>query len=522
MNAVLNYVAHLAGWRKRLALWLLGALAVLALPPVYFIPALGLSFAALLLILSEAKNRKAAFAVGWWFGFGFFTAGLYWISNALLIDIKRFIWFVPFSLFGLSAFLGLFIGLAALLSWSTRRKGLGAALALAAAWTLHEWVRSFIFTGFPWNPIASVWVAVTPVLQGEAWLGPYGMGFFTLLAASSWPFYWKARSRVGRYLSLAPLALLLLIGLAGTLRLQSAEAGVVDGVRLRLVQPNIEQSLKWKSDLRARHLKKLIELSRLPAATPPTHVVWAETAVPYLLSEDAAARQAVAMAAPENGLVITGAVRTSPRDETPYQIWNSMMAIDEAGDIRAVFDKFHLVPFGEYMPLKSILPLKKITEGATDFSAGPGPLTLDLPGLPPVGPLICYEVIFPKEVADPERRPAWLLNLTNDSWYGDSAGPRQHWAQAVLRAVEEGLPLVRVANGGVSGIVDAYGRTQARLDLGYEGILDGDLPKAADDPPLYSRFGNMPFISSLLVLVFLLKFMAGHRGFIGIKGWGSG
>lgn len=516
MRQFLHRVERLSGWRRRLVLWLLGAAAVLALPPVYAAPVLALSFAGFLLLLGACEKPKAAFGTGWWFGFGFFTAGLYWISIALLIDVKRFIWFVPFSLFGLSAFLGLFIALAALLAWKVRQRGLGAALALAGAWTLHEWLRGFILTGLPWNPMASVWVAYPPFLQGEAWLGPQGMGFLTVLTSSCWWLYWRVKGK-RRVLAFAPAALLLGVALAGMLRLDWAGHDTVDGVRLRLVQPNIEQSLKWKSDLRASHLRKLIAMSRGEADPPPTHVIWAETAVPYLLEHDEAARLAVAGAVPENGLVITGAVRTSPPGVEPYQVWNSMMAIDETGEIRAVFDKSHLVPFGEYMPLKSVLPLKKITEGSTDFSPGPGPLTLDLPGLPPVGPLICYEVIFPHEVADPNRRPSWLLNLTNDSWYGNSAGPHQHWAQSVLRAVEEGVPLVRVANGGISGIVDSYGRPRAKTELETEAVVDGELPTALATPPIYARLGDGPYISAVMLLLLVLKFMVCHSRFTTIQ-----
>jgi apolipoprotein N-acyltransferase len=501
---------NLKGWRRRLVLAALGAGAALALPPIYFLPMLGLSFMGLWVILGRMRCRKGAFAAGWWFGFGYFTLGLYWISHALLIDVARFVWFIPFSLFGLPLVLALFTGAATLLSWHIRRRGMGGALSLAACWVLFEWLRSFLFTGFPWNLIASVWVPVEPLLQADAWLGPYGLGFLTVLAAACWPLLLPAHQLSDRRLASLPWLALLCLGIAGLVRLQGASTEMVEGVRLRLVQPNIAQNLKWRPDLRYQHLLKLIELSRADTAQAPTHVIWAETAVPYLLDHDVQARLAVAKAVPENGLVITGAARTTAPGIEPYQVWNSLEAIDGDGVIRAVFDKFHLVPFGEYMPMKSVLPLKKITEGSTDFSPGPGPLTIDLPGLPPVGPLICYEVIFPREVADPERRPEWLLNLTNDSWYGYSTGPFQHFAAARMRAVEEGLPLVRVANGGISGIIDAHGRVVAQLDLLSEGVLDGALPKALNNPTFYGALGNGPFVASLIILLIVLKFMVSH------------
>ncbi|MBF0268235.1 MAG: apolipoprotein N-acyltransferase [Alphaproteobacteria bacterium] len=517
MTPFLAKLEALSGWRRRGFLAALGGFAALALPPIYFLPVLGLSFAGLALLLSGAASRKSAFATGWWFGLGFFTAGLYWISNALLVDAARFAWFIPFSLFGLSGVLAIFCGLATLLSWRICRKGVGGALALAAAWVLLEWLRSFVFTGFPWNLIASIWVPVLPVLQSEAWIGPYGLGFLTLWAAIVWPLIFRDRSARHRLLAGLPFLILLLLGMGGLMRLQGGDIVMTDDVRLRLVQPNIPQTLKWKNELRFAHLLKLIEMSQVASDEPPTHVIWAETAVPYILDHDVQARLAVAKAVPANGLVITGAVRTTEPGLEPYQIWNSLLAIDESGLIRGVFDKFHLVPFGEYMPLKSILPLKKITEGATDFSPGPGPLTIALPGLPPVGPLICYEVIFPHAVAEPGKRPDWLLNLTNDSWYGISTGPHQHFATARMRAVEEGLPLVRVANSGISGVIDPYGRVVAELGLGQEGILDSRLPKPLNEATIYARTGDVPSIGVLILLLIVLKFMVCHTGFSSIR-----
>ncbi|MBF0166383.1 MAG: apolipoprotein N-acyltransferase [Alphaproteobacteria bacterium] len=511
----------LSGWKKRGALVLLGGLAVLALPPFHALPVLILSFSCLLRLLQGSANRWSAFAVGWWFGFGFFLFGLYWISNALLLDPLRFGWLIPFSLFGLSGVLAIFTGLATFLAWFVARRRLASALALAASWVLLEWIRGLVFTGFPWNLIASVWVGVLPVAQSLAWIGPFGLGFLTVLAASALSLVWTETPNA-RIKALAPLGLLALLALGGAWRLQGAEAGMVEGVRLRLVQPNISQALKWKSDLRFQHLLRLIEMSRSETGVPPTHVIWAETAVPYLLDHDVQARLAVAKAAPTGGLVITGAVRSSLPDAQPYQVWNSLEAVDDAGRIRGYFDKFHLVPFGEYVPLKALLPLPKITQGGTDFSPGPGPRTIQLPGLPPVGPLICYEVIFPQAVTDSKNRPEWLLNLTNDGWYGMSTGPYQHFASARMRAIEEGLPLVRVANSGISGIIDPWGRVTASLGLSESGIVDADLPKALTARTIYTVLGEGPFVIIWLMLLTFLKFMVSHKMFSRFCCSGSG
>jgi apolipoprotein N-acyltransferase len=300
------------------------------------------------------------------------------------------------------------------------------------------------------------------------------------------------------------------LGIAGAARLAGADSGTVPGVVLRLVQPNIPQAEKGDSDLWLDQFALYLEMSAAPGAAAVTHVIWPETAVPYFLDRDANARRAVAAVAPPGGAVITGAPRVSGTgDDVRY--WNSLQAVTAEGVVAASYDKAHLVPFGEYVPLRDILPIDKVTPGQIDFSAGPGPRTLDLPGVPPVSPLICYEAIFPGAVvagnADGQR-PAWLLNVTNDAWYGQTAGPHQHFAIAQTRAVEEGLPLVRVATTGISGVVDPYGRITARLELGQRDLVDTTLPVALSSPPPYARLGDLPFC--LLTFGFLVVALAAH------------
>jgi apolipoprotein N-acyltransferase len=248
----------------------------------------------------------------------------------------------------------------------------------------------------------------------------------------------------------------------------------------------------------------LLELTAEPAAagaSPVTHVVWPETAVPFFVERDGGARQAMASVTPPGGSIITGAPRIRVEADGENRFWNSLHAVDGSGAVVASFDKFHLVPFGEYMPLRGIPPVGGIAAGATDFSAGPGPATLDVPGLPPFSPLICYEVIFPGAVKDSHNRPSWLLNVTNDAWYGKTAGPHQHFEIARVRAVEEGLPLVRAANTGISGIFDGYGRVTAYLGLGERGVVDADLPDMLPITP-YGRFGDIVLV--LLLMSFSL------------------
>jgi apolipoprotein N-acyltransferase len=291
----------------------------------------------------------------------------------------------------------------------------------------------------------------------------------------------------------------------GAARLADGHPSDVPGVTLRLVQPSIPEEMKNDPAQMLANFRRLFALSTSGGSGDLTAILWPEAAAPPFLERDAGARSALAQAAPSSGYVITGAVRTDPAPAAPVHVWNSLIAIDHDGAIRATYDKAHLVPFGEYVPFRSVLPMQKITPGGIDFSAGPGPRTITLPGLPPFSPLICYEAIFPDAVIDPTNRPAWLLNVTNDAWYGVSSGPFQHLAIARTRAIEEGLPLARVANNGISAVFDPYGRVLGRLDLDAVGVLDEKLPDALP-PTAYSRFGDTPFFVALLFIVVVLIF----------------
>ena len=272
------------------------------------------------------------------------------------------------------------------------------------------------------------------------------------------------------------------------------ETAFVKDVRLRLVQPNIAQKDKWKDDLRAGHVERQRDMSLAPPAggrPGPTHVIWAETAAPYVLNRQPGLIAALAGAAPAKGALVTGALRLEEAPGGGLRAFNSLFVIEPSGRVAAHYDKAHLVPFGEYVPFYDWLGFLKVTIGRGNFSAGPGLATLDIQGLPPAVPLICYEVIFPGAVVPKEGpRPRWLLNVTNDAWFGHSAGPHQHLAAARFRAVEEGMPLVRVANTGISAIVDPFGRIAASLGLGQSGVIDGGLPEAFEKPPLFARVGN--------------------------------
>ncbi|MCC7272172.1 MAG: apolipoprotein N-acyltransferase [Alphaproteobacteria bacterium] len=505
-------VRSIAGRRRWGAAFGLGAAAALALPPLYLIPALAVAFTGLVWLLDGAARGRSAFWLGWWFGFGWFTAGLYWIAAALFVDIARFWWMLPFTVTGLPALLAGTTGLATWIAWQVGAGGAARIAALAAAWTFGEWIREWAFSGFPWNLVGQVWGVSDASFQGAAVVGVLGLGLLAVLAAAS-PATLADRAHGGR--RWLPLAGSLILASAvvgwGAFRLSGADPGTVPGIVLRLVQASIPQTLKWDPAARLAIFQRHLALSRGAGFERVTHVVWPETAGPSFLDRDPSARMALAAAVPPGGLLLTGTNRTTAEPTDPPRIWNSLQALDANGRILASYDKAHLVPFGEYLPARAVLGrmgLSKMTAGSIDFSAGPGPRTLNLPGLPPVGPLICYEVLFPGAVVDPARRPEWLLNLTNDGWYGRTAGPHQHLAIARARAVEEGLPLVRSANNGISAVFDAYGRERGRLGLDVVGVLDAPLPRPIAPPP-FARLG--PWIPGTLAALAFAAALAGRR-----------
>lgn len=515
VGAFAAWLAALTGVRRAVAAALFGALATLALPPAHAVPLLWVVVPALLWLLRGARAGsrplRAAFWTGWWFAFGHFTVGLYWISVSLWVDIARFWWALPLSVAALPALLSAIVGAAAALhAWACRRfglRGLGEALAFAVLWTVAEWVRGHLFTGFPWNLIGYAWTPVLPVLQTVAVVGIYGLGLITVaVAALPTALADGSGRRAPLGATVAGLGLIALLGGLGAWRMQGTAGLETPGMLMRVVQPNIPQTLKWQAEIRARNLQTHIDLSQSAGWERVTHIVWPETAVPYFPERDAWVAEVLGRVAPSGGYLLTGIPRLSYRDGEPL-VSNSLIAVDDAGRIRAGYDKSHLVPFGEYLPFRSLLPkgFTAVAAVGLDTRPGDGPTVVALPGLPPFAPQICYESIFPGAVAphpaEGAVRAAWLLNITNDAWYGNTAGPHQHFAIARVRAVEEGAPLVRSANTGISGVVDAYGRVVASLPLGVSGVLDVPLPLPTAAPPPYARYGDWGL---LLLLSFVI------------------
>jgi apolipoprotein N-acyltransferase len=481
----------LTGWRRAGAAFFAGILAAAALPPVYALPALLFAFPCLAWLIDSSPSWRRAFMDGWWFGFGFFLAGLYWIGLSLLVDAARFAWMLPFAVLCIPAVLALYIGVVTVLARLVVRGPL-RIIALAAAWVLIEWLRGQLFTGFPWNTIGVVWTVSEATMQFASVGGIFGLSLLTVFIAASPATLGQRTGSTAWALPLTALGAMASLWAYGAMRLPAAPPQFVPDVVLRVVQPNIPQRIKWQADLRDQHLDTYLDLSSRASELKPTHIIWPETAVPFIVASDTARRRAMASIIPPSGLLLTGAIRRTPAGEKPFQVWNSFHVIDPTADIVATYDKFHLVPFGEYVPFRALLDISKLTAGRTDFSAGPGPRTLSLLSLPPFSPLICYEVIFPGNVVESSARPDWLLNVTNDAWFGTSSGPYQHFAMARLRAVEQGIPLVRAANTGISAVVDPYGRVLAQVGLNERGALTIGLPRPDDTSTLFSIFGITP------------------------------
>jgi len=483
-------------WRALATAFALGAVAALALPPVHALPALLLAVPALFIMASEAPTARRAALIGLAWGWGFHIAGLHWLTNAILTEVERYWWLVPIAVPALALPLGAFTILPALAA-RLGAPGWPRLLIFAAAWVVAEMLRGVMFTGFPWNLLGTVWAFGSFPLQGAAVIGVHGLSLATVLLALA-PLL-GARGWAAMAGGIGVFALV------GLVRLWPAEPEPHPVVMV-LVQGNVAQEVKWREDTRMPIFQRYIELSRggvrLAEQEAPGSrivVVWPETASPFLLASDRDAALLATAPLPPGALLLAGTVRAEfDAAGRAARLWNSLVALDAQGALLDSYDKAHLVPFGEYMPFRGLLPVR-LVQSAFDFTAGPGRQAIILPGLPSFSPLICYEVIFPAAVA-PQTRPGFLLNVTNDAWFGVSAGPHQHLATARLRAVEEGLPLVRAAQTGISVVFDSRGREVARMGLAETGVLLAPLPRAAP-PTIFARLG---FIAPGLLIIMVV------------------
>jgi len=509
------------GWRRAVIAFVAGAASTLGLAPSNAWPVLFLTFPVVIWLLEGSSAGRlggvmTAAITGWWFGFGYFLAGLYWIGFAFLVDAKTFAWLLPFAVIGLPVGLAIFTALAfacARLMWT---RGPLRLVALAIALTATEWLRGHLLTGFPWNVFGYALTGPLVLAQTSALIGIWGLTFFAIILFASPAVLVDDRADTPRPYMAPLLALTVLAGMAayGALRLAQAPTQFFAGVKLRIMQPNLTQDEKFNYGAKQSVMNRYIALS--DRATGPgamgvrdvTHLIWPESAFPFFLAREADALAQIADLLPPGKVLIVGAARPASMAPTGAVVraYNSIYAIDHDGSILSVYDKLHLVPFGEYLPFQDFLEnlgLMQLTKQRGGYIPGSVRKPIAVPRAPAFLPLICYEIVFPGEAVPRGERPGWLVNLTNDGWFGNSTGPYQHFQQSRVRAIEEGLPLVRAANTGISAVVDPLGRIVASLPLGVEGVLDAPLPRPIDPTP-YVRFGDAPAGLTMLVALALV------------------
>jgi apolipoprotein N-acyltransferase len=508
------------GWRRALIALLAGAASALALAPLNLWPIMFVTFPILVWLTDGAATGRwggvlSAAIIGWCFGFGYFLAGLYWIGYAFLVDADTFGWLLPFAVTILPAGLAVFTGFGLALARAAWTPGAMRVLTLAAALTVSEWLRGHLLTGFPWNAFGYALTGPLVLAQSASLMGLWGLTFVAVAVFASPAVLTDDQEETSRPFLAPSCAAIVLVGLAifGAIRLTNAPTSFADNVHLRIMQPNVRQDEKFNYSAKQAVMDHYTSLSQRKTGPQSegmqdvTHLIWPESAFPFFLTREPDALAMIAKLLHPGAVLITGAARAA--ELTPsapiLHAYNSIYVIDDNGSVLATYDKLHLVPFGEYLPFQNFLEglgLQQLTKMHGGFIPGSRRRPIALPGAPKFLPLICYEAIFPHEILQTDERPGWLVNVTNDGWFGNSPGPYQHLQQARVRAIEEGLPLVRAANTGISAVIDPLGRITRSLPLGVEGVLDSALPNPIARP-FYQRFGDGP-LAVFLVAVWIV------------------
>ncbi len=502
------------GWRRWLIAFAAGVLSAAAMAPVNFWPVLFLTLPTLVWLIDGIgaggwRAIRVAAATGWWFGFGYFVAGLYWIGYAFLVDAPTFAWLMPFAVIGLPAYLAIYTALGAVAARLLWARGAMRILALAVALTAAEWLRGHLLSGFPWNTLGYALTTPLVLAQTASLVGIWALTFITIAVCATPAALADERAETRRrWLPLAlGIAVLLAMTGYGVFRLAGHPTTLVEGVHLRIVQPNLQQDVKFNYAAKQQVVDRYIALSggtagpQSPGARDVTHLIWPESAFPFFLAREPDALAQITGLLRDGTVLVTGAVRLAePVNPADPGVYNSIYVIDRTGSMVSIYDKVHLVPFGEYLPLQRLLEnlgLQALTRQRGGFVAGDRRRLIAIPGTPDALPLICYEIVFPDEAMPEGKRPGWIVNVTNDGWFGISSGPFQHLQQSRVLAIEQGLPLVRAANTGISAVVDPVGRIINSLPLGTDGVIDSPLPGPVART-VYARVGDVP--AGLLVV----------------------
>ena len=520
MERLAGQIILLWGWRRTLAAFAAGALAVLTQAPFDFFAAGFVSFPLLVWLLDGAtaqapgrwtKRLAPAFAVGWWFGFGYFLVGLWWIGGAVLVEAEEFAWALPLAVVGIPMVLAFFHAAAAAIARLLWTDGIGRIAALAFGFGIAEWLRGFLFTGFPWNPIGLAAMPIPLLMQSVRVVGMDGMNALAVLV-----FAMPALLASRRHLGAGTMLAAVLIGAHvayGFIALDAEQEEAGKTLAVRIVQPNVDLSEKWDEGVRNRIFATTMELSARPPEAGdalPQLILWPETAVPFLFTDRPDGLVAIGEMLGEGQMLMAGAVRAEAgggANEGP-RYYNSVILIDDGGEIVDAVDKVHLVPFGEYLPFEDLMSrfsIGQFVAGPMNFAAGSERHAMRLPGAVLAVPFVCYEIIFPDLVAVDAASADLIVNVTNDAWFGDTPGPYQHFRQAQVRSVENGVPLLRAANTGISGVVDTRGRVIDALAMNERGIIDVEIRLSG------SRAAELvkPGIGSAGILLLLVVFAAG-------------
>lgn len=492
-QSILTYIAK----HQKICAFILGWISILAFAPNFCIASAFFSFSGLMYLLLNTQGKKNLFKLGYSFGFAHFAFGFSWIGNALLIEADKFGWLYPITLIASGAFFGLFFAIPAVCTYfaKTRWK---KWLVFSAVFVLFEWIRSFIFTGFPWNLLGYSLAFSNELIQMASIGGTYLLSLMAMLSYSLFGVVSKKSLAVG--LSAVVLFWIIIFGF-GSWRIKSFSYEGSDVV-VRIVQPSIPQIMKWDRLTREQNFIEHVHLSNSVTSRVPDLIVWGETASPFILDRDEYHREMLKPLLNKGSYLVTGMI--SFEDENfERTIYNSMVVFDKNVKAVGYYHKTHLVPFGEFIPFREYLPdfIKPVANAIGEFGRGKGPQVLKFEGLPSFSGIICYEAIFPAEVVDKNNRPDFLINITNDGWYGNSSGPYQHWVATRLRAVEEGVQIVRAANNGISGLINARGEVVNHLDLNEKGFIDVNLNKGNAYSTIYSNTGNLIIISFCLILM---------------------
>ena len=528
------WVGSARGWRQRALVFAAGAVSTLAFAPFFAWPILFLTFPFFVWLAdgaaSDPRPVRATALAWWWFGFGYFFTGLLWIGEAFLVEAEIFAWLLPFAVTLLPAGLALFwaaAGAVAAKLWPLpRQRGpkhvVARVLIVAITIGCVEWLRGHILTGLPWNTPGIALTMPLPLMQVASLLGIYGMTLWAVLVCTLPGVVWNIGISTSKNHSAGLIATLTCIPLLiayffGIWHLAKLDLPELNGVKVRIVQPSIPQRDKWSAEKQSQIFLDHVNLSKLDPfghtdnLAGISHVIWPEAAMPFGPLDHPEILSAIGQMLSPNVILLTGALRQT-RDEATgnRSAFNSLMAFGAKGNLIALYDKIHLVPFGEYLPFQTLLEslgLQSLTRQRGGFAKGHSPKALmTVPGLPLIAPLICYEAIFPQEVVQGQERPGLILVVTNDGWFGNSTGPYQHFHQARIRAVEQGIPVIRAANNGISGFIDSKGRVMKLLSLNERGNIDSTIPSMSSET-VYARYGDSLFWLNVLFFVGTLRWL---------------